>query len=45
MNNPKCLCQYEIENKLPRTKFCRIPCSASKITITEKDELIYKVKK
>jgi hypothetical protein len=24
---PHCQCLYEIENKLPRTKFCRVACS------------------
>lgn len=36
----KCQCLFEIENKLPRTKFCFKPCEAQRqIRKIKKDKL------
>jgi hypothetical protein len=37
---PKCQCLYEIENGMPRTKFCQSPCSDQKEALKEKDQPI-----
>jgi hypothetical protein len=34
---PFCLCLHEIENKLPRTKRCRIPCGAQRTILAERE--------
>lgn len=33
---PKCQCLFEIENGMPRTKFCLVPCSGQKEMLREK---------
>ncbi len=30
-----CTCRYEMENGLPRTKFCFIPCAAQREQVDE----------
>ena len=32
-----CQCLYEIENKLPRTKFCRVACLVQKLDKDKKE--------
>ena len=42
MNTTKrlhCQCLYEIENKLPRTKFCFAPCSAQREIINQRSKI------
>jgi hypothetical protein len=39
---PKCQCLYEIENGMPRTKFCLKPCSGQKEMLKEKNQPIEK---
>lgn len=36
MNNPFCQCLHEIENKLPRTKFCFIACREQRMIMHER---------
>ena len=33
---PKCQCLFEIENGIPRTKFCLVPCNNQKEMLREK---------
>lgn len=37
---PKCQCLYEIENGMPRTKFCLAACSAQKEMLRDKKKPI-----
>ena len=34
---PHCQCLYEIDNKLPRTKFCMVPCADQRLIIRHED--------
>ena len=43
LNKPKCQCLYEIENGMPRTKFCLVPCSGQKEMLREKRQPIEKI--
>ncbi len=43
LNKPKCQCLYEIENGMPRTKFCLVPCSGQKEMLREKGLPIEKI--
>ena len=43
LNKPKCQCIYEIENGMPRTKFCMVPCSGQKEMLKEKGQTIEKI--
>jgi len=43
LNKPKCQCLYEIENGMPRTKFCLVPCSDQKEMLREKRQPIEKI--
>lgn len=40
---PKCQCLYEIENGMPRTKFCTTPCNGQKDMLIEKNQSIEKI--
>jgi len=43
LNKPKCQCLYEIENGMPRTKFCFAPCSEQKEMLKDKKLPIEKI--
>lgn len=43
LNKPKCQCLYEIENGMPRTKFCLAPCSGQKEMLRERKKPIEKI--
>ena len=43
LNKPKCQCLYEIENGMPRTKFCLVPCNGQKEMLIEKRQPIEKI--
>ena len=43
LDKPKCQCLYEIENGMPRTKLCLIPCSGQKEMLLEKNQPIEKI--
>lgn len=43
LNKPKCQCLYEIENGMPRTKFCFAPCSGQKEMLKDKKLPIEKI--
>ena len=40
LNKPKCQCLYEIENGMPRTKFCVTPCIGQKEMFRDKNQPI-----
>ncbi len=43
LNKPKCQCLYEIENGMPRTKFCVTPCIGQKEMLRDKNQPIEKI--
>jgi hypothetical protein len=43
LNKPKCQCLYEIENGMPRTSFCMVPCDGQKEMLIEKNQPIEKI--
>lgn len=43
LDKPKCQCLYEIENGMPKTKLCLIPCDGQKEMLLEKNQPIEKI--
>ena len=43
LNKPKCQCLYEIENGMPKSKSCIVPCSGQRQMLIDKNQPIEKI--